>query len=189
MRDGQATRRRILAAAAAEFSAYGIAGARVERIAAEAAANKAQLYAYFGNKDALFDLVWEDHLQVVLQLAALDGDNLPQYAGDLYEAWVQRPELVRLGTWARLERTPTGHLLPESMRDQGYQLDKIAAAQQRGTVRADLEPFEVLSMILSLSMTWSPASLTYTATADESRAVHEQRRQTLVAAAERLFSP
>lgn len=189
MRDGQATRRRILAAATAEFSAYGIAGARVERIAATAAANKAQLYAYFGNKDKLFDLVWEEHLQVVLDMATLDGDDLPRYAGDLYDAWVERPELVRLGTWARLERTPAGHLLPESMREQGYQLDKIAAAQRNGSVRADLTPFEVQSMILSLSLTWSPASLTYTATADESREVHEHRRQTLIAAAERLFRP
>ena len=37
-----------------EFSAYGIAGARVDRIASAAKANKQAIYAYFGSKDALF---------------------------------------------------------------------------------------------------------------------------------------
>ena len=46
---------RILDAATAEFSARGIAGARVDRIADAAACNKALLYSYFGNKDQLFD--------------------------------------------------------------------------------------------------------------------------------------
>src|ERR1700712_1841605 len=109
MRDGQATRRRILEAAAAEFSAFGIAGARVERIAVAAKANKAQLYAYFGNKDQLFDAVWADRVKLVLAVVPLEDDDLVRYAVDLYDAFVDRPELIRLGTWVRLERTPTGH--------------------------------------------------------------------------------
>ena len=39
--DAQATKRRLLAAATAEFAAHGLAGARVDRIAAAARANKA----------------------------------------------------------------------------------------------------------------------------------------------------
>jgi AcrR family transcriptional regulator len=34
---------------------YGIAGARVDRIAAAAKTNKQMIYAYFGNKDDLLD--------------------------------------------------------------------------------------------------------------------------------------
>ena len=52
--DSQDTRRRLLEAAITEFSAYGIAGARVDRIASAAKANKQAIYAYFGSKDALF---------------------------------------------------------------------------------------------------------------------------------------
>ncbi len=53
-RDPEATKRSILDAAIAEFSTYGLGGARVDRIAARADANKRMLYHYFGNKDDLF---------------------------------------------------------------------------------------------------------------------------------------
>ena len=53
------TRARILDAASAEFAAHGLGGARVDRIAAAAGANKRMLYYYFGNKDALFLAVLE----------------------------------------------------------------------------------------------------------------------------------
>ena len=48
------TRARILEAATAEFARYGLGGARVERIAERADANKRMLYYYFGSKEALF---------------------------------------------------------------------------------------------------------------------------------------
>ncbi len=56
-RDPDRTRRRILAAALAEFSAKGFAGARVNAIARRAKGNKRMLYHYFGNKEALFSAV------------------------------------------------------------------------------------------------------------------------------------
>jgi AcrR family transcriptional regulator len=59
-RDPERTRQRILDAATADFSRYGLGGARVDRIAARAVANKRMLYYYFGNKDALFLAVLED---------------------------------------------------------------------------------------------------------------------------------
>ncbi len=59
IRDAAATRQRLIDAARAEFAQYGIAGARVDRIATNAGANKAQIYNYFGSKDRLFDAVWD----------------------------------------------------------------------------------------------------------------------------------
>jgi AcrR family transcriptional regulator len=59
-RDPDRTRQRILDAATAEFARYGLGGARVDRIAARAAANKRMLYYYYGNKDELFLAVLED---------------------------------------------------------------------------------------------------------------------------------
>jgi AcrR family transcriptional regulator len=44
-RDSAATKERLLAAATDEFAAHGIAGARVDRIAAAARANKQLIYA------------------------------------------------------------------------------------------------------------------------------------------------
>jgi AcrR family transcriptional regulator len=59
-RDPERTRRKILHAATEEFARYGLGGARVDRIAARAGANKRMLYYYFRDKDNLF-------------LAALEG--------------------------------------------------------------------------------------------------------------------
>src|ERR1035438_8092125 len=53
-RDPDRTRGRILAAALAEFSTKGFAGARVDAIARRARGNKRMLYHYFGNKSGLF---------------------------------------------------------------------------------------------------------------------------------------
>jgi len=48
------TRQKILEAATHEFARHGLGGARVDRIAARARANKRMLYYYFGDKDGLF---------------------------------------------------------------------------------------------------------------------------------------
>jgi AcrR family transcriptional regulator len=59
-RQPAATRRKILAAAIAEFAAAGLAGARVHEIARRAGVGKRMLYHYFGNKEALWLAVLED---------------------------------------------------------------------------------------------------------------------------------
>lgn len=50
---------RILEAAKKEFAAHGLAGARIDRIAAEADANKRMLYYHVGNKEDLYLAVLE----------------------------------------------------------------------------------------------------------------------------------
>ena len=59
LRDPDGTRQRILEAATREFAEHGLGGARVDRIAAQAKANKALLYYHFGDKDELFRAVLE----------------------------------------------------------------------------------------------------------------------------------
>ncbi len=54
-----ATRQKLLAAARREFAASGLAGARVDEIAARAGVNKQLVYHYFGDKDALYLAVLE----------------------------------------------------------------------------------------------------------------------------------
>lgn len=58
-RNSARNQERILRAATAEFARHGLGGARVDRIAARAGANKRMLYYYFGNKDELFLAVLE----------------------------------------------------------------------------------------------------------------------------------
>ena len=59
IRDAERTRQALLAAAEIEFSSKGLAGARVDVIAEQAAANKRMLYYYFGSKEKLLEALIE----------------------------------------------------------------------------------------------------------------------------------
>jgi TetR/AcrR family transcriptional regulator len=71
------TRAAILAAAELAFAKSGLAGARIDRIAAEAGVNKALLYYYFKSKEALYEAVVEHHFaefsRRALELLAASG--------------------------------------------------------------------------------------------------------------------
>jgi len=186
---GEATRRRIMDAAMAEFAEHGIAGARVDRIAAAAPANKAQIYAWFSSKDGLFDAVFAEHLALIVDLVPLDATDLPGYAVALYDAYLDRPEVVLLATWARLERVPTGDLLAVAADDVAVKLARIEAAQREGLIAAEMAPADVYSMVIALSMAWSPASVTIAAAPDDDPSAHERRRSALAAAVRGAFAP
>lgn len=63
------TRDKILSSARQEFAKYGLAGARVDRIAARAKMNKAMIYYYFRSKDNLYQTVISRHLSKIRILA------------------------------------------------------------------------------------------------------------------------
>lgn len=72
------TRARILDAARAEFGSVGLSGARVNRIAEQAGANKRMLYYYFGNKEELFAAVLESAYEHIREAErGLELDALP----------------------------------------------------------------------------------------------------------------
>jgi AcrR family transcriptional regulator len=76
-----ATRARILDAALAEFAENGLAGARVDEIAARAGANKRMLYAHFGSKEALWLTVLEGaYAAKRAEERALEVEALPPVA-------------------------------------------------------------------------------------------------------------
>ena len=107
-RDAQSTRQRILDAATAEFAQYGIAGARVDRIAAASGSNKSMIYAYYTSKDQLFDAVFDAIIVRNMHDVPVDAHDLPEYAARLFDQWRAYPEVLRLGTWDWLERGAQG---------------------------------------------------------------------------------
>lgn len=187
MDKGQASRRRLLNAAAVEFACHGIAGARVDRISADAKVSKAQMYAYYGSKEGLFDAVLTHQVEGILDAAPLTAEDLPGYAVRLYDAYLAHPQLVRLATWARLERTPTGQLFYGA--DEAPKMQAITRAQGSGHIDPALPAADVHSMVISMAMTWSPASITYTATTADPGADHDRRRTSLAAAVRGAFLP
>lgn len=189
VRDGQASRRRLLDAATHEFSAHGIAGARVDRIAAESGVNKALMYAWHGSKQGLFDAVFAAHLDRIVDVVPFTPDDLPGYAVRLYDSYLEAPELVRLAGWYRLERVPSGALLAAH---PGRSDDKhlaIAAAQREGRIVVGPRPDEVYALVIALAGTWSPLSATSTASSADDEADHERRRAALRDAVARALVP
>ncbi|KRR15182.1 TetR family transcriptional regulator [Bradyrhizobium jicamae] len=77
-RDPAATRRKLLTAARREFADSGLAGARVDEIAARAGVNKQLVYHYFGDKDALYLAVLEwVYEEIRAQERELNLEGLP----------------------------------------------------------------------------------------------------------------
>ncbi|MDR7382425.1 TetR family transcriptional regulator [Promicromonospora iranensis] len=185
---GAATWHRILEAATAEFAQYGFSGARIERITSAARTNKAQLYGYFGTKDELFDAVLAASFRQIIDLATIDADDLPGWAVRLYDEYLAHPDIVRLATWSRLERRPEGHLVADPERQDAEKLAAIASAQAAGTVVAG-DPFDVMAMVIAMSMAWSPVSNVYAAHSGEAPAEHRRRREFLREAVRRAVTP
>ncbi|MCX5096153.1 TetR family transcriptional regulator [Streptomyces sp. NBC_00365] len=150
-RDSSATKARLLDAAFTEFATYGIAGARVDRIAEAAGANKRLIYAYFGNKEQLFDEVLRRAMTAGAESVPFDVEDLPGYAGAIFDHLVARPDLMRLRLWRLLERPSTTGLEPDAFRSK---VAEVAEAQQRGEVAQDMEPADLLTMVLAAAQAW-----------------------------------
>jgi AcrR family transcriptional regulator len=97
------TKRRILAAAKAEFAKKGLGGARVDSIAARAKANKRMMYHYFGNKEELFRQVVEDAYGEFREREAdLELDSLEPVAAVktliafIWKYFLDNPEFITL---------------------------------------------------------------------------------------------
>jgi len=101
--DAEDTRRRIFDAAAAEFGEHGLAGARVDRIATAARANKQAIYRYYGSKEKLFAAILRAKVEEVRASVSIDPDAVAESAGQLFDWYQEHPELIRLLLWEALE--------------------------------------------------------------------------------------
>lgn len=96
-----ATRAALLKAAGEEFAAYGLAGARVDRIAERAGVNKERIYGHFGTKEMLFDAVVTDAINDLTEQIAMPSDPV-EYVAKLTDYYREHPQLVRLLMWEAL---------------------------------------------------------------------------------------
>ena len=156
-----ATRRRILDAALAEFAAKGLAGARVDEIAARAGANKRMLYAHFGNKEDLWLTVLEgayaakreqeralrvDALPPAEAMRRLVAFNLrytaahPEFVALLNQENIHRAEHLRRSTRVPALYSP----LLESLRAV------LARGEAEGVFRRGVDPMQLYVTVLAL---------------------------------------
>jgi AcrR family transcriptional regulator len=172
-----------MAAATKEFATYGIAGARMDRVAAEAASSKERIYAYFGNKEQLFDAVFSNSIAASMDEASFDAADLPGYAGRTFDRFVDDPDALRLATWYRLER-PQGVGLRAVIEVNRARLEALAGAQRDGVLTDAFSPVELLALIQAMATSWSTMNPEFAA--DAGAVPRGERRAAVVEAVRRL---
>jgi AcrR family transcriptional regulator len=187
---GEATRDRILVAAKKEFAERGPAGARINRIAAEAKASKERLYAYFPSKESLFTAVIEQLVTDVADDTVLSGGDLPGYVGRLFDNYVRNPENARLHDWLGFAPSDasTGGAEVAALRAN---LDEIRRGQDAGFIDARWDAAHLLIMLIELTKSMAcpkdaARKLLETNRRNNSRAA---RRAAAISAAQSLIAP
>jgi AcrR family transcriptional regulator len=153
-RDPEKNRERILAAALEEFARYGLGGARVDRIAARAGANKRMLYYYYGNKEALFLVVLEaSYARIRSAERALDlehlepGAALQRLVAFTWEYLLAHPEFMTLLNSENLHK---GRHLARSRRVREVHLPLVEMlrkilrrGEKQGVFRRGVDPVQL----------------------------------------------
>src|ERR1700759_492193 len=154
--DTEGTRRRLKEAAAAEFAEHGPDGTTMARIAERAGINKERLYKYFGDKQALFEVVLSDELEKLAASVTLpEGglEDIGEFAARTYDYYATNPHLARLLLWEGLAGGPVAD---EANRTAHYQAKKLAyaAAQREGVLDDAIEPDHLVFLIIALAAWW-----------------------------------
>jgi len=135
-----ATAERILEAAIEEFVGFGLAGARVDRIAERAGVNKQLLYRYFGSKEALFDAAVRAMAGRFNDIRRALPDSLEGRLPYYFERATDDQRWIRLLEWEALQ-TGDGPAVNEDERHAHMQraVDGVRADQAAGLLPADLD--------------------------------------------------
>lgn len=186
MRTRAELREHILAAARAEFAAYGLAGARIDRIARAAEASKERLYAHFGDKETLFrDVAAVDGAEF-FRAVTVRPDAVPEFVGDIFDLAHSHPAHLRMMTWARLEGMEFD-APPGATHDAPAQaVAAIEAAQAGGHVDPDWNPEDLLVLLFGIGLAWAHWPDPRGATDDPAELA--RRRAAAVEAAARIVS-
>jgi len=152
--DSEGTRRRLLDAAIHEFSEYGIMGARVEKIATLAQANKQAIYMYYGSKEGLFTAAFEERIRDFHSAVKFDESDLAAYAGRLFDKFERSPDTRRMTLWYHLERTVANVPVPLIVESTRAEVAAIRKAQAEGRISTRYEAATLLGLIRSIALSW-----------------------------------
>jgi AcrR family transcriptional regulator len=176
---------RILLSARAEFAAFGLAGARIDRIASNAHASKERLYAYFSDKAALFQAVLDLNGSEFYDAVPLRADAVAEFVGALFDHSLSHPEHLRMLTWARLDGVeyamPTGGQAPAG------KIETLREAQRLGFVDAQWDPTLLIPMLFGIGFAWANSPVKDPIPSDPDTTA--RKRAAAVRAAQRLIDP
>ena len=160
--DPARTMAEILAVATHEFAAKGLAGARIDEIAAATRTSKRMIYYYFGSKDGLYLAVLEEayrrmrSIEADLHLDDLEPlEALRTLVAFTYDHHRDNEDFIRLVMSENIQR---GAYLRQSQRIQELNesaIDSLERLYQRGVrlgvFRPDLTPIDIHSAISALT--------------------------------------
>ncbi len=160
-RDPEATRTAILDAAEAAFLAKGFAETSTAEIARLAGVTKSLIHHHFGSKEKLWDEVKVRRFSVYAteQMAMLRDQEpsaeLLRESMRLYFRFLRsNPELIRLLAWMFLEQDGDEECADLDRELTLAGIDKIRQSQDRGDLRADLNPGFILFTFLGIAQHW-----------------------------------
>ncbi|WP_066363020.1 TetR family transcriptional regulator [Herbidospora mongoliensis] len=184
VRDPDTKKQLLLAAALAEFAEHGVAGARVDRLAKRAGVSAGHVYSFYDGKEGLFEAVYDAVVEQTVDGIPIDADDLPEYAGRLYDAGLAHPQVMRFVAWYMLERGEHAGPRASVTGAMAAKVAVIADAQRRGVVTDRIAPGEVLSLVLTIANMWHHQG-------EETRALvpAESRRSLVVDSVRRLVAP
>jgi AcrR family transcriptional regulator len=160
--DPDRTMANILAMAKHEFAEKGLAGARIDEIAAATQTSKRMIYYYFGSKEGLYTAVLEaSYREMRMHEAALDLENLEpvealrrlvEYTFDHHR---QHEDYIRLVMGENINR---GQYLAQSPEIQALNVPAISAIESlyrrgvaTGVFRPGLDPLDIHASISALT--------------------------------------
>ena len=160
-RDPIRAKRDILLAAREEFVEFGLDGARVDRIAERAGANKRMLYHYVGNKEALYsEVLLQAYRDIRAGEAAMHlgapppREAMEKLVGFTFDHFHDNPWFIRLLATENIQR---GAYVAEIAEIRTLhsplvsQMEKVlAAGEGAGVFRAGVDPVQLYITIAAL---------------------------------------
>jgi AcrR family transcriptional regulator len=160
--DPERTMAGILLIATQEFAQKGLAGARIDEIAAATKTSKRMIYYYFGSKEGLYLAVLEESYRRMRSIeGALHLEDLPpedalrRLAAFTFDHHHSNPDFVRL---VMSENMNLGQYLAQSKQIQKLNVPAISAIQKlyergiaTGVFRSGLDPIDIHASISALT--------------------------------------
>ena len=164
------------------------------RIAERAGINKERLYTYYGDRNALWELVLTeelDRLAAAVTAAGTSLDDIGNFAGAMFDYHAAHPELGRLLQWEGLHRGPAADSVGRG-RHYRDKIETFARAQREGVLDAGLDPAHVVFALIALAAWWQTVpqlAEMITGGSGDDPAERGRRRAFVVEAARRLAAP
>jgi AcrR family transcriptional regulator len=161
-------REQLLDAAISEFAEFGLSGARVDRIAKRAKANKQLIYYYFGDKNGLFDAAVA---KMTVRFQAVRS-SLPVALADRPAAYFvgasKDTDLIRLLQWEALS-AGEGPIVEEGSRAKHMRdgVTTLRSDQKSESAGTDLDAAQLSPATIRRTRSFSKsARLSYVASAE-----------------------